>query len=119
MSRGGSNWDRAWLWGRTVDRLLAISVPVAVAPPTVVKKWAADKGSADKAAVAAAMTRLWPGVHPGNDNEFDALALATMGAQRLALDVPSRAHHAAALEKVEWPESLRARGYGEPLEEKA
>jgi hypothetical protein len=81
---------------------------VAVAPPTVVKKWAAGKGSADKAAVAAGVTRLWPDVEPGNDNEFDALAMATMGAQRLGLTVPSRAHHAACLEKVEWPEPLSA-----------
>lgn len=102
MSRGGSNWDRAGLWWLVVEPL-AGRYPIAVAAPTVVKKWAAGKGTADKAAVAAGVTRLWPEVEPANDNEFDALALATMGAQKLGLAVPSRAHHADALLKVEWP----------------
>lgn len=106
MSKGGSNWDRAGLWWWVAAELTGLSYPVAVAPPTVVKKWAAGKGNADKAAVAAGVTRLWPDVEPGNDNEFDALAMATMGAQRLGLQVPSRAHHAACLEKVEWPEPM-------------
>jgi crossover junction endodeoxyribonuclease RuvC len=103
MSKGGSNWDRAGLWWLVVDALIAADIPVAIAAPTVVKKFAAGKGNADKAAVAANMTRLWPDVEPLNDNEFDALALATMGAAHLGIAVPTRAHHADALLKVEWP----------------
>jgi crossover junction endodeoxyribonuclease RuvC len=84
-----------------------VVVPVAVAPPTVVKKWAAGKGNADKAAVAVGVSRLWPAVEARNDNEWDALALMTMGAQWLGWDVPSRAHHAGCLTKVAWPEVAR------------
>lgn len=105
MSKGGSNWDRAWLWGAVVDMLLP--VPVAVCPPTVLKKWAAGKGNADKAAVAVGVARLWDQFECESDNEADALGLASMGAQRLGLTVvPVRAHHRAALDKVEWPASM-------------
>jgi crossover junction endodeoxyribonuclease RuvC len=106
MAKGGSNWDRAGLWWLVLDPLLEAGVLVAVAAPTVVKKWAAGKGTADKAAVAVGVSRLWPDVDGQNDNEWDALALATMGAQHLGLPVPSRAHHADALAKVEWPADI-------------
>lgn len=105
MSKGGSSWDRAWLWGTVVEDLL--STGVAVCPPTVLKKWAAGKGNADKAAVAVGVSRLWREIECDSDNEWDALALASMGSQRLGFGVvPDRAHHAACLEKVEWPVSL-------------
>lgn len=105
MSKGGSNWDRAWLWGAVVDRLLLAGRLVAVAPPTVVKKFAAGKGNADKASVAVGVSRLWDQADCANDNEWDALALATMGGQRIGLvGMPTRAHHAAILESVSWPE---------------
>lgn len=104
MSKGGSNWDRAGLWWGVVDMLMLDQHTVAIAPPTVVKKFAAGKGSADKPAVAVGVARLWgEGCQCANDNEWDALALATMGAQRLGIDgVPTRAHHAATLESVAW-----------------
>jgi hypothetical protein len=47
-------------------------------------------------------------VDAANDNEWDALALATMGAQWLGRATPSRAHHAAALAGAEWPLELAA-----------
>jgi crossover junction endodeoxyribonuclease RuvC len=104
MSKGGSNWDRAGLWWLTVKELYYNCVDVAIAPPTVVKKWATGKGNADKTAVAVAMSKLWPTATCDNDNEWDALAMATMGGQRLGMTVmPSRAHHAAALVSVAWP----------------
>lgn len=101
------SWDRAWLYGAAVDMLLSRGQLIAVAAPTTLKKFASGAGNADKTAVAAGMTRLWPDVAPRNDNEFDALALATMGAQWSLLPVPTRAHHADALAKVAWPEELR------------
>jgi crossover junction endodeoxyribonuclease RuvC len=100
------SWDRAWLYGAAVDALVDQGHRVAVAPPSVLKKWATNNGGADKTAVAAAMARLWPDAEPRNDNEFDALALATMGAQQLYLPVPVRAHHSHALTKVEWPANV-------------
>ncbi len=110
-SHGGSPWDRAGLWWRIVHRLLAADIPVAVAPPTVVKKWATGVGggpNASKAAVAVAVARLWPQVDAGVDDEWDALAIASIGAQRLGLPVPSRAHHTAQLSSVAWPDTLPA-----------
>ena len=104
MSQHGSAWDRAGLWWQVVTELLDAEIPVAVVPPTVVKKFATDRGNADKAAVAVGMSRLWPTVEATSDNEWDALALAHIGAQRLGMDVPSRAHHADAVAKIAWPE---------------
>jgi Holliday junction resolvasome RuvABC endonuclease subunit len=109
MAKGGSNWDRAGLWWLTVYTALD-PARTAVAAPTTVKKWAAGKGSADKAAVAGGVTRLWPEFECGSDNEADALALASMGAQRLGWRLfPKRAHHSDALLKVEWPAFVRQR----------
>ncbi len=71
-SHGGSPWDRAGLWWRIVHRLHAADIPVAVAPPTVVKKWATGIGggpNASKAAVAVAVARLWPDVDADVDDE--------------------------------------------------
>jgi len=108
MSKGGSNWDRAWLWGAVVEALGGEHT--AVAAPTTVKRWAAGKGNADKAAVAVGVARLWPSFECGSDNEADALALASMGAQRLGMNLfPKRSHHSDALLKVEWPPFLRER----------
>lgn len=103
-SRDAGTWERAGLWWHTVRRVHVYGIPVVEVPPTTLKKWAAGKGTADKSAVAAGVTRLWPDAEPGNDNEFDALALAHIGAQRLGMDVPSRAHHKDALAKIVWPE---------------
>ena len=84
-SNTGSMWDRAAHWWNLVSTLHHLGVPVVEVAPARAKKFAADNGNADKTAVAAAMTRLWGDqVTPGNDNEFDALALATIGAIHLA-----------------------------------
>jgi Holliday junction resolvasome RuvABC endonuclease subunit len=103
MSKGGSNWDRAGLWWWVVGALHAIELPVAVVPPSTLKKFAANNGLADKATVAVNLARLWPDTTAANDNEWDALGLATMGAQHLGRPVASRAHHAAARAGAQWP----------------
>lgn len=102
-SNGAGTWDRAGLWWLVMNQLQAEGQRVAIAPPTVVKKFAAGKGNADKSAVAAGLARLWPEALAANNNEWDALALATMGAQSVGMQVPKRAHHADCLAKVEWP----------------
>ena len=106
MSKGGSNWDRAGLWWHVVGALHAMELPTAIVPPSTLKKWAAGKGNADKATVAVHLARLWPDVTAADDNQWDALALATMGAQWLGRSTPTRAHHAASLAGGEWPERL-------------
>lgn len=108
MSKGGSNWDRAGLWWLVVQML--DPARTAVAAPTVVKKWAAGRGNADKAAVAVGVARLWDQFECESDNEADALALASMGAQKIGMPVPSRAHHAEALAKVAWPAGMAVAG---------
>lgn len=105
-SRVGSTLDRHGLWWRIVHRLHQRDIPVAVCPPTVAKKWAAGKGTADKIGVALAVARLWPAAEPADDNQCDALALATMGGQWLDLSLPCGrplARHLGALSGVAWP----------------
>jgi Holliday junction resolvasome RuvABC endonuclease subunit len=106
--KGGSNWDRAGLWWTIVHRLMHHGIPVATATPQQVKKFAAGRGNADKTSVAVGMSKLWPDCQAQNDNEWDALALATMGAQYMGLAVPSRAHHSEVLAKVAWPKKAGA-----------
>lgn len=107
---GGSNWDRAGLWWRIVHVVHRFDFgrPLATMPPTTLKKWATGRGNADKSDVAVAMARLWPDVDAPSNDGWDALALATVGAQQLGWPVPSRAHHAEARAKCVWPESLIA-----------
>ena len=110
---GGSNWDRAGLWWRIVHAIHHWDGgrPLATIPPTVLKKWATDRGNADKSDVSVAMARLWPAVDAPANDAWDALALAHMGAQHMGWPVPSRAHHAAARAKGAWPfpDALAAR----------
>jgi Holliday junction resolvasome RuvABC endonuclease subunit len=105
-SVGGSQWDRAGLWWRVVRRVFETYTPLAVAPPATRAKWATGRGNAKKDEVAVALSRLWPQVPECSNDEWDALALATMGAQHLGWDVPQRAHHADSRAKVQWPEGL-------------
>jgi Holliday junction resolvasome RuvABC endonuclease subunit len=103
---GGSTWDRAGLWWRVVHKLLGYEIPLAVVHPNTRAKWAAGRGNAKKDEVAVAVSRLWPQVPECSNDEWDALALATMGAQHLGWDVPQRAHHAQSRAVVDWPEGL-------------
>ncbi|MFD6070773.1 hypothetical protein [Amycolatopsis lurida] len=106
----GSMWDRAGLWWSIVDTLLLDHHDIAMAPPNVVKKFAANKGNAGKDLVAVGMARLWgEDCQCANDNEWDALTLATMAGQRLGIPgVPTRAHHTAALGGVAWDTERKA-----------
>jgi crossover junction endodeoxyribonuclease RuvC len=99
----GSTWDRAGLWWRIVHRLHGRDIPVAICPPTVRAKWAAGRGNADKAAVAVAVARLWPAVELDDDNQADALALATIGAQHVGATTITLQRHRDALNSVAWP----------------
>ena len=106
----GSVWDRAGLWWALVRTLQALRVPVATCNPVTRIKWATGKGKASestKTDVGVALLRLWPEVQCDGDGEWDALALATMGAQHLGWSVPHRAHHEAARKAIRWPERDR------------
>jgi len=106
---GGSTWDRAGLWWAIVQPLVVLGGPVVVdVVPQHAKMLATGKGSASKTEVGVAMSRLWSDVDPTgrDDNEWDALALAHLGAARLGLDVPTRAHHQGVLDRITWPDNL-------------
>lgn len=101
---GGSTWDRAGLWWRMVGRLSRYDMPVAEVSPTTRAKWATNRGNASKQPVKAAVEQLWS-LRTRNDDEADALALATMGGQHLGWDVPTLERQRACLDAVAWPET--------------
>lgn len=101
--KSASIHDRAGLWWTVVGQLLDAGTPVAVVAPRTRAKWATGTGNADKTKVAVGVARLWPDHDARTDDEWDALALATMGAQWLGWDMPTRAHHALTLAAVTWP----------------
>ncbi len=87
-SSTGSVWDRAAHWWNLVGTLHHLGIPVVEVAPARAKKFACGVGSGPKSgkvAVAAGLTKLWGDhVSPDDDNQFDALALATIGAIHLA-----------------------------------
>lgn len=82
-SRSSSSAERAYVWWRTVGRLIDRGLPVVVVTPTARAKWATGNGRAGKVEVAVAVARLWPDVPIRNDNEADALGLASVAMQLL------------------------------------
>lgn len=108
-SVGAGQWERGWLWGALVDRLAIAEVPVAVVPPTVRAKWATGSGAAGKSPVAVHLSRMWPDLDASlSDDEWDAVTLASIGAQHLALLPVELARHREQLAKVAWPELVSA-----------
>ena len=104
-SAGAGTWDRAGLWWRIVGRLQAGDVPVVVVPPKTRAVWATGSGAAGKSPIAVHLSRMWPDVEPGiSDDEWDALALATMGAQQLGWLPIELARHREQLNKITWPD---------------
>lgn len=104
-SAGAGTWDRAGLWWRIVGRLQAADVPVVVVPPKTRALWATGSGAAGKSPIAVHLSRMWPDVEPGiSDDEWDALALASMGAQHLGWIPIELARHREQLAKVTWPD---------------
>lgn len=103
-SIGGSTHDRSGLWWMVVDLLQRADVPVAVAPPAVRAKWATGSGNADKAKVKNTMQNRFPQVRLRDDNEADALALASLGMEWLGRSLgPVSNTQFSMLEKVAWP----------------
>lgn len=89
--------------------LFEAGIPFADVPPAVLKKYAAGKGNAKKALMLVeAVKRL--GYEGHSHDVADALWLLEMGldycGRLTAPRVPQS--HRAALEKVAWPERLRA-----------
>lgn len=101
-SVGGGQFDRYAAWWFVVSRLLRREVPVAVVPPASLKLAIADSGRADKAAIASAITRMYPDVTVFSSDVSDAVGLAHLGCVRLGWPVKTLARHKAV--RCEWPE---------------
>lgn len=101
--RQAGHHERAGLWWIVRVALAARGVPVAVVAPATLKKYAAGKGNADKAAVMREVARRYPWFDGGED-EADALVAAAMAADWLGAPfagVPKT--HRDALSAVDWP----------------
>lgn len=94
------------LWWLLADAFDALRIPLAVIPPTTLKKFAADHGFATKPKMRAALSVMWPGLHIPNHDAGDALAAATAGAQHLGMQMRYLVleRHRLALSKIEWPQ---------------
>jgi crossover junction endodeoxyribonuclease RuvC len=86
----GQPHERAGVWWRTVDALCRAEVPVAVLPPTTVKKYLTGKGNAPKALMRSTVAALFParGLDRISADEADGVALATCGADWLGWPGP-------------------------------
>lgn len=103
-SGGRGTWDRAGLWWWVVSVLNLTQTALIEVPPKTRAKWATNSGNAGKNAVAVAMGRMWPEVRLTDDNDSDALALATIGAQVAGIDVPLRTWQKDSLTKLVLPD---------------
>jgi len=93
--------DRSGVWWRIVDRCLAKGTPVAVIAPAALKKPITGRGGSakdpvDKAAMAAAVLKLWPGLENISGDLVDAVALAHLGAVLLRWPVETLQRHQEA-----------------------
>ncbi|AYR03534.1 RuvC-like Holliday junction resolvase [Gordonia phage Stultus] len=106
--------DRSWLFGTVVDALHAAGIPVVFVSAASRAKFATDNGNSDKAAVAEAIGRLWSAVlvengrhrQLRNDDEYDALVCATIGAvkthPRSRLPIRVLEHHLHVVAGLDW-----------------
>ena len=115
-SQHGAQMDRYALWMGVYSSLQAQGVPIAVVAPGTREKWATGSvprgidRKARKARVLAAVRGMWPDARIRNDDEADALALASIGAHYLGWPLPfeTKPRHTTGLQAVEWPEGVGA-----------
>lgn len=105
-SQVGQMWDRAGLWHLCVMAARQQGIPVVECAPSKLKKFITGKGNADKTAVTSAITRMWPDVTIGSDDEADALGLASIGAIHHRMPVPFLVleRHREAMAGLDLPE---------------
>lgn len=103
--------DRSWLWGTVVDGLHAAGTPVVHVAAKQRAKFATDNGNSGKTAVAEAIHRVWADHLDDrlrNDDEYDALALATPGVVKACgrhrLPIRILEHHLHVIAGLDWHE---------------
>lgn len=85
----GKAAERAALWWGIARSFVRDGVPVVKVPPKTGKLWCTGDGAADKAVVASRLTRMWDWAGEiRKEDEFDALVMASIGAQLLGLPLP-------------------------------
>lgn len=102
-------WDRAGLWW-LITAWLHDVVPVALIPPTVLKRYATGRGNAPKPDMRMALYKR-TGEDLADDNTVDAAWLAYAGAHHLGnpvLELP--AAQVEALQRGEWPLNVSSAG---------
>ncbi len=96
--------ERAGLWWMVTHALWKRDVPLAVAPPATVKRFACGKGNASKDDVLVACCRRFEWFSGGND-ESDSVWLAAMGADWFGQPMAQMpAANRKALDGAAWPE---------------
>lgn len=100
-SVGGSQFDRYAAWWFVVGGLIRREIPVAVMSPASLKLAIADSGRADKAAMASAITRMYPDITVFSSDTSDAMGLAHLGCVRLGWPVKTLERHKRV--KCDWP----------------
>ncbi len=102
-STGAGSWDRAGLWWLVVSSLLCDGTPIAIVPPTVLKRYATGKGNATKADMRMALYQR-AGIDCRDDNQVDAHWLRSMGMRWLGHPIEQLPDsQLTAMEKVQWP----------------
>jgi Holliday junction resolvasome RuvABC endonuclease subunit len=106
QARQAGQHDRAGLWWATVMAMRAVDAEVVEVPPATLKKYATGRGNASKDEVLAAVVRRYPAIEVDGNDTADALVLLAMALHHYQIStlptVPQS--HAAALDKVRWPE---------------
>jgi len=100
----GKAHERGGLWWTVVRALLFRGIDVVEIGPTVLKKYATERGNAGKDEVLAAVVRRFPDVDVANNDQADALVLAAMLARHLGqpFDLEPSQKRRDALDGVLW-----------------
>jgi crossover junction endodeoxyribonuclease RuvC len=100
MPARGALSERIGLWWALTGFLAARKIPVVAVHPSTLKSFATGNGKAEKPEMVAAARDLWPHAQVRNDNEADALLLASAGAMHLRWHQPELPCHYAP--RIDW-----------------
>jgi crossover junction endodeoxyribonuclease RuvC len=104
---GAGHHEAAGLWWAVQLELWERDIPVAIVPPSVLKKYATGRGNASKDQVLAAVVRRYAHMPITGNDEADAYVLYAMGLDHLGhAPLPVPQSQRAALDSVAWPAAL-------------
>jgi Holliday junction resolvasome RuvABC endonuclease subunit len=101
--RQSGHHERAGLWWLVTHDLWSAGIPVAVASPASVKKYATGRGNAGKDDVVREVTRRFDWF-TGDNNAADSLILCALGADQFGEPMVAMPQaHRTTLTGVQWP----------------